>query len=101
MGREKSTPTSLKYLYLGAISEPERLFIGLVALCGMTQAEAYRLAFNKPNISGVTASSAASKVISDSRLQSALWRLHGYWERGLVAFNTNTLKATNPHFYKY
>lgn len=92
----KTTPTNVRFLHLGQISEQERLFIWLVAIIGLNQSEAYKIAFNKHHCTAITLASNSSKLINDSRIQTALWKLKGYFDDGLVIFNTNTLKSVNP-----
>lgn len=98
MGRERETPTSVKFLHLGMISESERIFLILIAFAGLSQAEAYRMAFGKNHVSMTTASAAASKLLADSRLQQAAWRLYEYHNNGMIKFNTNVLKSADPKF---
>ena len=98
MARQRENATSAKFLNLGIISEEERLFLFLVAFAGLSQAEAYRVAFGKNHVSMTTASAAASKLLADSRLQQAAWRLYEYHNNRMIKFNTGVLKSADPKF---
>lgn len=101
MARQRENATSAKFLNLGILSEKERVFLFLVAFAGLSQAEAYRMAFGKNHVSMTTASAAASKLLADSRIQASAWRLYEYHNSGMVAFNTGVLKSADPKFSRY
>lgn len=96
MARVRQTPTTGNKLYLGYISAQERLFIWLLGVVGYNATNSYKIAFGKPNIKPVTASSAASKLVNDRRIQCELWRLAHYLEDGLIEFNNKVLKMPCP-----
>jgi hypothetical protein len=70
----------------------ERLFILLHALLGYSAADSFLIAYDT-KASKASASTMASKILTDKRVQAEIYRLYDLHAGGLLAFNENALKS--------
>ena len=96
-----ATTTMYKTLnkhWLGRISEQELIFCTIVAIVGLNAPQAYKIAYNKHNISPLTASSNASKIVNDANIQKALWMINEKLRNREIDFKESVLKSNHPDY---
>ena len=96
-----TTTTTLNQInrrWLGNITDPELVFCTLIGIVGLNAPQAYKIAFNKHNISPSTASSNASRIVNDVNIQRALWKIYELYNNRKIGFKESILKGNNPNF---
>lgn len=91
MGRARR-PTTFKYLLDRRLTEEEKRFILLVMVAGLTAAEAYRVSFKKFDIAPSTAASSGSRLLNDSKIQEAMWKIWRSYKNGNLILHWGPLR---------
>jgi len=83
---------------LKGIDEQEKLFILLHAILGYNASDAYLIAYPESNASRISATSMASKLLRDSRIQMNIEYLHSYWLSPGYVFNESARKTLSANY---
>lgn len=93
-----TTPKTLNKHWLGGISDKELIFCTLISIVGLNASQAYKIAYNKHNISPLTASSNASRIVNDANIQKALWLIRNKLFNREIEFKESVLRSDSPYY---